>query len=162
MYAAPCGRAPRACAGIPVNAHAKGPLRPLQSANRLGGHVCVGHAKAASGLQCVFEAHRGVPPIQHDGGIRQRLALDAPQSDITVAQSVAGVSAVTPAIASACLQADGGAGTTAPTGGAATTYVPTPRLNRRLIVSPRDPHQRCGRHLESRIIEARYVGFCLK
>jgi hypothetical protein len=58
----------------------KPPLRTLQSADRLGGQVCVGHAKAASGLQCVFEAHRGGPPIQHDCGIRQRLALQAPQS----------------------------------------------------------------------------------
>jgi hypothetical protein len=64
----------------------KPPLRTLQSANRLGGQVCVGHAKAASGLQCVFEAHRGVPPIQYYRGIRQRFALQAPQSGVAVAQ----------------------------------------------------------------------------
>ena len=61
--------------------------------------------QASSGLQCVFEAHRGVPPIQHDRGIRQRLVLQPPQSGIAVAKTVAGVSAVTPAIASACLNA---------------------------------------------------------
>jgi hypothetical protein len=83
----------------------KPPLRTLQSANRLGGQVCVGHAKAASGLQGVFEAHRRVPPIQHDCGVRQRLALQPPQPGIAVAQHRRGVSAVTPAIANACLNA---------------------------------------------------------
>ena len=86
MYAAPSGIAPRVCAGILANARAKAPLRTLQSANRLGGQVCVGRAKAASGLQRVFEAHRGVPPVQHDGGVRQRLALQPPQPGIAVAQ----------------------------------------------------------------------------
>ena len=64
----------------------KAPLRTLQSANRLGGQVCIGRANAASGLQRVFEAHRGVPPVQHDRGIRQRLALQPPQPGIAVAQ----------------------------------------------------------------------------
>ena len=83
----------------------KAPLRTLQCANRLGGQVCVSHAKAASGLQCVFEAHRGEPPIQHDCGIRQRLALQPPQPASPSHNTVAGVSAVTPAIASARLNA---------------------------------------------------------
>ena len=61
-------------------------LRPLQSANRLGSQVCVGRAKAASGLQRVFEAHRGVPPIQHDCGVWQRIALQPPQPGVAVAQ----------------------------------------------------------------------------
>ena len=34
----------------------------------------------------MFEAYRGVPPIQHDGGIRQCLALQPPQPDVAVAQ----------------------------------------------------------------------------
>ena len=62
------------------------PLRTLQSANRLGGQVCIGRANAASGLQRVFEAHRGVPPVQHDRGVRQRLALQPPQTGIAVTQ----------------------------------------------------------------------------
>jgi hypothetical protein len=64
----------------------KAPLRTLQSANGLGGQVGVSQAKAASGLQCVFEAHGGVPQIQQDCGIRQRLAFEAPQSDIAISQ----------------------------------------------------------------------------
>ena len=62
------------------------PLRALQSANRLDGQVCVGRAKAASSLQSVFEAHRSVPPVKHDRGVRQRLALRPPQPGIAVAQ----------------------------------------------------------------------------
>jgi hypothetical protein len=46
------------------------PLRALQFANRLGGQVCVDRAKAASGLQGVFETHRGVPPVEYDRGVR--------------------------------------------------------------------------------------------
>src|SRR3954469_9790539 len=34
----------------------------------------------------VLEAYSGVPPIQHDRGTRQRLALQPPQPGITVAQ----------------------------------------------------------------------------
>jgi hypothetical protein len=44
------GVAPLVCAGIPANARAKAPLRTFQSANRLGSQVCVGRAKASSGL----------------------------------------------------------------------------------------------------------------
>ena len=61
------------------------PLRTLQSANRLGGQVCVGRAKTASSLQRVFEANRGVPPVQHDCGVRQRLALQPPQPGVAIA-----------------------------------------------------------------------------
>ena len=75
MYVAPSGRAPRACTGIPANAHAKGATSHVQSADHLGGQR---RAKAASGLQGVFEAHRGVPPVQHNCGFWQRLALQAP------------------------------------------------------------------------------------
>ena len=81
------------------------PLRALQSANRLGGQVCVGCAKAAGRLQRMLETHRGVPPIQHDCGVRQRLALQPPQPGIASHNTVAAVSAVTPATASACLNA---------------------------------------------------------
>ena len=63
----------------------KAPLRTLQSANRLGGQVCVGRAKAASGLQRVFEAYRGMPPVEHDRGIRECLALHPPQPGIPIA-----------------------------------------------------------------------------
>jgi hypothetical protein len=64
------------------------PLRTLHSANRFVGQVRVGgaRAKAASRLQNVLEAHRGVPPVEHDRGPRQRLALQPPQPGIAVAQ----------------------------------------------------------------------------
>ena len=63
------------------------PLRALQTANGLVREVRVGRAqaKAAGGLQRVLEAHGGVPPIQHDRGVGQRLMLQAPQSRIPVA-----------------------------------------------------------------------------
>ena len=48
--------------------------------------MCVGRAKAAGGLQRVLEAHRGMPPVEHDRGVRQRLALQPPQPGIAVAQ----------------------------------------------------------------------------
>jgi hypothetical protein len=52
------------------------------------GEVGVGcaRAEAASRLHSVLEARGGVPPVEHDGGLRQRLALQAPQPGITVAQ----------------------------------------------------------------------------
>jgi glyoxylase-like metal-dependent hydrolase (beta-lactamase superfamily II) len=34
----------------------------------------------------VLEAHRGMPPVEHDDGLRQRLALQPPQPGIAVAQ----------------------------------------------------------------------------
>jgi hypothetical protein len=60
------------------------PLRTFQSANHLGGQMCFGHAKAASGLQRMLETHRGVPPVEHDRGVRQCLALQPPQPGIAV------------------------------------------------------------------------------
>jgi hypothetical protein len=45
------------------------------------------------------------PTIQHDGGIWQCLALRPPQPGIAMHNTIAGVSAVTPATASACLNA---------------------------------------------------------
>ena len=64
------------------------PLRTLQSANRRVGQGRVGRAsaKAAGRLQRVLEAHRGVPPVEHDHGLRQRLVLQPPQPGIAVAQ----------------------------------------------------------------------------
>jgi hypothetical protein len=62
------------------------PLRPLQSASRLGGQVCISRAKAASGLQRVFEAYCSMPPIQHDCGICQRPALQPPQPSVAITQ----------------------------------------------------------------------------
>ena len=63
----------------------KAPLRTLQSANRFGGQVCVGRTKTACGPQRVFEAYRGMPPVEHDRGIRQCLALQPPQPGIPIA-----------------------------------------------------------------------------
>jgi hypothetical protein len=60
------------------------PLRTFQSANRLGDQVYFGRAKAASDLQCVFEAHRRVLSVEHDRGSRQCLALQPPQPGIAV------------------------------------------------------------------------------
>ena len=64
------------------------PLRTLQAANRLVGEARVGRARAeaAGRLQRVLEAHRGVPPVEHDRGVRQHLALQPPQPGIAVAQ----------------------------------------------------------------------------
>src|SRR3978361_726278 len=62
------------------------PLRPLQSANRLGCQFCVARAKTASGLQRVFETYRNMPPIEHNCSVQQRLALQPPQPGIAVAQ----------------------------------------------------------------------------
>src|SRR3954471_18140391 len=64
------------------------PLRAFQAANRLVGEVGVGRAcaKAAGRLPRVLEAHGSVPPVQHDHGPRQRLALQPPQPGIAVAQ----------------------------------------------------------------------------
>jgi hypothetical protein len=82
----------------------KASLRKLKSANRLGGHVCVGDAKAASGLQCVSKrtACRQSSTIVTFGNA---LGLETPQSDLAVAQHRPGVSAVTPALESAYLNA---------------------------------------------------------
>jgi hypothetical protein len=65
------------------------PLRPFQAAHRSfsqEGRVGRGPAEAAGGLQRVLEAHRGVPPVEHDCGARQHLALQPPQPGIAVAQ----------------------------------------------------------------------------
>jgi hypothetical protein len=62
----------------------KAPLRTLQSANRFGGQMCVDRAKAAGGLQRMLEAYRGMPPVEHDRGIRQCLTLQPPQPGIAV------------------------------------------------------------------------------
>src|SRR3954464_3624431 len=53
------------------------PLRAVQAANRRVSEVGVGHACAETPrhLQRVLEAHGGVPPVQHDRGTRQHLAL---------------------------------------------------------------------------------------
>jgi len=61
------------------------PLRTFQSANRLVGQVRVGRAQAAGRLQRVLKAYRGMPPVEHDRGVRQRLALQPPQPGIAVA-----------------------------------------------------------------------------
>ena len=53
------------------------PIRTLQSANCLVRQVHVGRTKATGRLQRVLKANRGVPPIEHDRGIWQRLALQA-------------------------------------------------------------------------------------
>jgi hypothetical protein len=50
------------------------------------GRVGRARAEAAGRLQRVLEAHGGVPPVQHDRGTRQRLALQPPQPGIAVAQ----------------------------------------------------------------------------
>src|SRR5271165_6183034 len=57
------------------------PFRTLQAANRLVGQVRAGCvcAKAAGRLQ-------RVPPVQHDRGLRQRLALQPPQPGVAIAQ----------------------------------------------------------------------------
>jgi hypothetical protein len=52
------------------------PLRTLQATNRLVGKMCVG--QAAGCLQRRLEAHGDVPPVQHQRGRRQRLALQPP------------------------------------------------------------------------------------
>ncbi|MGI4795528.1 MAG: hypothetical protein ACRYG8_15925 [Janthinobacterium lividum] len=64
------------------------PLRTLQAANRLVCEVRVDRtcAEAAGRLQHVLEAHGRVPPVQHDRGVGQRLALQSPQPGIAVAQ----------------------------------------------------------------------------
>src|SRR5271166_5274000 len=64
------------------------PLRTLQSSNRLVGQALVGRAcaEATGRLQRVLEAHRGVPPVEHDRGVGQRLALQPPQPGVAVAQ----------------------------------------------------------------------------
>src|SRR3954452_2867146 len=61
---------------------------PPQAANRLIGEMCLGGAgaKAAGGLQRVFETHREMPPVEHDRGFGQRLTLQPPQPGIAVAQ----------------------------------------------------------------------------
>ena len=43
-------------------------------------------AKAAGGLQRMFETHRSVPPVQHHHGVGQRRALQPPQPGIAVTQ----------------------------------------------------------------------------
>jgi hypothetical protein len=43
-------------------------------------------AKTAGRLQRVLEAHRDVPPVEHDRGMGQRLALQPPQPGIAIAQ----------------------------------------------------------------------------
>jgi hypothetical protein len=67
--------------------------------------MCIGCAKATGGLQRVFEACRSMPPIPHDCGVRQRFALRPLQPGIAVIQPAIAVSAVTPAIESACSNA---------------------------------------------------------
>ncbi len=64
------------------------PLCPLQAANRRVGKVRIGRTRAETTrwLQRVLEAHRGVPPVQHDRGTGQHGALQPPQSRIAVAQ----------------------------------------------------------------------------
>ena len=64
------------------------PCHKRHFANRLVGQVHVGRAraKAAGRLQRVLEAHRGVPPVEHDRALRQRLVLQPPQPSIAVAQ----------------------------------------------------------------------------
>jgi hypothetical protein len=64
------------------------PFGPLQVTNRLIGDVRVGgaRAEAAGRLQCVFEAYRGMSPVEHHRGMGQRLALQPPQPGIAVAQ----------------------------------------------------------------------------
>ena len=56
------------------------PLRAFQVANRVmgEGRVSCACAEAAGRLQRVLEAYSGVPPVQHDRGTRQRLALQPP------------------------------------------------------------------------------------
>src|SRR5271166_5351590 len=48
--------------------------------------MLISRAKTAGRLQRVLETHRGMPPIEHDRGVRQRLALQPPQTGIAVAQ----------------------------------------------------------------------------
>jgi len=64
------------------------PLRALQAPDRRAGQARVGGvpAEAARCLQRVLEAHCSVPPIQHNRGIWQHLALQAPKASIAVAQ----------------------------------------------------------------------------
>src|SRR4051812_38043071 len=81
------------------------PLRPVQVANRVVGEGRVSRAKAAGRLPRVLKADSGVPPVQHDRGARQRLALQPPQPGIAVAQHRRCMSAPTLAAASACLNA---------------------------------------------------------
>ena len=103
MYGAPSGTAPRVCVGILANAHATGATS--HTPVRLVGQVRGGRAQAAGRLQRGLKAYRGVPPVEHDRGVRQRLALQPPQPGIASHNTVAGVSAVTPAAASAFLNA---------------------------------------------------------
>jgi hypothetical protein len=64
------------------------PLRTLQSANHSVGQGRVGRsrAKATGSPQRVLEAHRGMPPVEHDSGFRQRLTLHPPQPGVAVTQ----------------------------------------------------------------------------
>src|ERR671933_792993 len=64
------------------------PLRAFQVANRVVGEGRVSRAcaEATGRLQYVLEAHGSVPPVQHDRGTRQRLALQPPQPGTAVAQ----------------------------------------------------------------------------
>src|SRR5271165_4919270 len=47
--------------------------------------MLISRAKTAGRLQRVLETHRGMPPVEHDRGVRQRLALQPPQTGIAVA-----------------------------------------------------------------------------
>jgi hypothetical protein len=48
------------------------PFRPLQPASCHVGQMRIGRAKAPCRLQRVFETNRGMPPVEHDRGVRQR------------------------------------------------------------------------------------------
>jgi hypothetical protein len=64
------------------------PFCPLQVANRFIGKVCAGRTRAetARRLQRVLKTNGDMPPIEHNRGCWQGLALHSPQPGITIAQ----------------------------------------------------------------------------
>jgi hypothetical protein len=75
----------------------------VQAMNRRMRKIRVGRAgaKTPRRLQRVLKTNGNMPPIEHDCGGRQRLALQPPQPGITIAKHRRGVSACTPAAVSA-------------------------------------------------------------
>jgi hypothetical protein len=80
------GRAPRACVGIPANVHAKGATSyaPIRESPRRSGVRRPRQDRERPWR--MFEAHCSVPPVQYDGGIRQRYTLQPPKPGVAVAQ----------------------------------------------------------------------------